>query len=69
MARNNSIYGFDYNPDVLKSMKKINEEIKEEIATDNPDGKKLTEMQMNYLLKGMMLQTNMYHNYNRHIPW
>ena len=65
----NGIYYDDFNPEILKSMEKIKEEIKEECSEEKPDGQKLNEMQMNYLLKGIQLQCNMYNNYNRHIPW
>jgi len=70
MRNSNNIYDYGINPEVLDSMKKINEEIKEEIAEGNPNGQKLNEMQMNYLLKGMQLQNNIYNNnFGRHIPW
>lgn len=60
----------NFNPQVVNDMIKIKDEIKEECQTENPDGKKLTEMEMNYLLKGIQLQNqNIYNNNRKNIPW
>lgn len=54
------LYGNQFNPDVVKDLLKINEKIKEEIENDTMTGQKMNEMEMNYLLKGMQLQNNIY---------
>ena len=70
MRNRNNIYDCGINSDILNCMKKINEEIKNEISEDNPNGNKINEMEMNYLLKGIQLQNSFYNNnFRRNIPW
>ena len=60
----------NFNPDVIKDMLRISEDIKEECKAEKPDGKKITEMEMNYLLKGIQLQNQtIYNRYNKKTPW
>lgn len=67
---NGRMYGRQFNNDIVKELAKIKEEIEKEKEVETPNKSKLTEMEMNYLLKGMELQTNIYNNnFGKHIPW
>lgn len=62
-------YGSQFNQNVIEDLIKIKDDIKEEIESENPDKKKLTEMEMKYLMRGLELQNNLFYNNRRNIPW
>ena len=61
-------YG-DFNPDVLKDLSKIHEKMEEERNSDKTDKKKLLELEMQQLYRGMELNSGTYNNWRRNIPW
>ena len=58
-----------FDPKVVKNLKKINEEIEEENKNDFPDKEKLLKLRQEQLIGGLHLTTNYYNNYRRNIPW
>ena len=54
---NKNIYGYGnpYNPEALRALGKIKEEIKEELEKGEPDREKMLELRQREMLKGMEL--------------
>ena len=48
-------YGNPYNPEALRDVSKINEDIEEELKKENPDKEKLLELKEKQLMRGMDL--------------
>lgn len=70
---NKNIYGYGnpYNPEALKDVKKINEDIEEELKKENPDKEKLLELKEKQLMRGMDLLSGTMNGrtYRGMVPW
>ena len=65
----NQQYGTQFNPNVLKDLKKINEKIVEENEKEKPDKEMILKLRQELLMRGMELNTGYINNYRRNIPW
>jgi len=65
----NRNYIEQFNPDVIKDLSKLHEEIEDEKKNKKPDKEKLLKLEMQQLLRGMELNTGTYNNYRKNIPW
>ena len=65
----NQQYGTQFNPNVLKDLKKINEKIVEENEKEKPDKEMILKLKQEQLMRGMELNTGYINNYRRNIPW
>lgn len=65
----NRNYLEQFNPDVIKDLSKLHEEIEDEKKNEKPDKEKLLKLEMQQLLRGMELNTGTYNNYRKNIPW
>lgn len=65
----NRNYIEQFNPDVIKDLSKLHEEIEDEKKNEKPDKEKLLKLEMQQLLRGMELNTGTYNNYRKNIPW
>ncbi len=68
-SNSNQQYGTQFNPNVLKDLKKINEKIREESKKDVPDKERILKLRQEQLMRGMELNTGYINNYRRNIPW
>ena len=70
---NKNIYGYGnpYNPEALKDVKKINEDIEEELKKETPDKEKLLELKEKQLMRGMDLLSGTMNGrtYRGMVPW
>ncbi len=62
-------YGQTFDPNVLRDLSNIYDKIEEEKEKDKPDKEKLLQLQMQQLYRGMELNSGIYNNYRRNIPW
>lgn len=62
-------YGLNFNPQVLKDLKKINEEIMEEEQKEDIDEEKILKLREKQLMRGMELGNPLINFNRRHIPW
>lgn len=62
-------YGYNFNPEALKKLQKINSEIDEENSKEIPDKDKLFQLRQEQLIRGMQLGQNWTNNFRRNIPW
>lgn len=69
MYTSNFLYGSQFNPQVLKDLKKINDELEEEKSQAEPDDEKILKLREKQLMRGMELQSTYFNNYRRNIPW
>ena len=69
MISNFHSYNTQFNPDVLKDLKKINDKIQEECEKETIDKEKILKLKQAQLLRGMELNTGYVNNYRRNIPW
>ena len=70
---NKNIYGYGnpYNPDALRDLKKIDEELQEEMKKEEPDHDKILELKQKQMLRGMDLTTGTMNGktYRGYYPW
>lgn len=70
---NKNIYGYGnpYNPDALKDLKKIEEELSEEMKKEEPDHEKLLELKQKQMIRGLDLTngTTNGRTYRAYNPW
>ena len=70
---NKNIYGYGnpYNPEALKDVKKINEDIEGELKKEIPDKEKLLELKEKQLMRGMDLLSGTMNGrtYRGMVPW
>ena len=65
MKHNNKIYGQEYNPEVLKDLKKINENLEKAESKEE-----ILKLKMERLYRGMELMSNpMSRNYKGYYPY
>lgn len=71
MIKNIYGYGNPYNPEALRDVKKINEDIEEELKKENPDKEKLLELKEKQLMRGMDLLSGTMNGrtYRGFYPW
>jgi hypothetical protein len=69
MYTSNFLYGSQFNPQVLKDLKKINDELEDEKSQAEPDNEKILKLREKQLMRGMELQSTYFNNFRRNIPW
>ena len=69
MYTSNFLYGSQFNPQVLKDLKKIHDELEDETSQAEPDKEKILKLREKQLMRGMELQSSYFNNYRRNIPW
>lgn len=69
MYTSNFLYGSQFNPQVLKDLKKINDELEDEKSQAEPDNEKILKLREKQLMRGMELQSTYFNNFKRNIPW
>lgn len=69
MYTSNFLYGLQFNPQVLKDLKKINDELEDEKSQTEPDNEKILKLREKQLMSGMELQSTYFNNFRRNIPW
>lgn len=62
-------YGSQFNPEVLKDLKKINDELQEEENKPEPDKDKILKFKQQQLMRGMELGNGYINFGRRHIPY
>ena len=62
-------FGSQFNPEVLKDIKTINDELEAENKKEEPDKDKILKLRQAQLMRGMELSVGQMNNYRRNIPW
>lgn len=63
-------YGEQFNPDTIKSLKKLDDKIKEEMEKDEPSKEELLKIEQAKMMEGLKISGGYgFNNYRRNIPW